>query len=75
MRLKWFAAGIAALSLSWTVLNLGNPPWAHDVDLEVCGPDTKPANLAFTLKDANGLAVNLTEYKGDVVLLDFWATW
>lgn len=29
----------------------------------------------FTLKDANGKDVSLAEYKGKVVLLNFWATW
>ena len=29
----------------------------------------------FALKDADGKAVHLSDYKGKVVLLDFWATW
>jgi peroxiredoxin len=29
----------------------------------------------FTLTDANGQAVKLSEYRGKVVLLNFWATW
>lgn len=29
----------------------------------------------FTLKDANGQTVTPADYKGKVVLLDFWATW
>ena len=29
----------------------------------------------FALKDANGQTAHLTDYKGKVVLLDFWATW
>lgn len=29
----------------------------------------------FVLKDAGGAAVNLADYKGNVVLLNFWATW
>ena len=29
----------------------------------------------FELKDANGQTVHLSDYRGKVVLLDFWATW
>ena len=29
----------------------------------------------FTLKDATGAAVKLSDYRGKVVLLNFWATW
>jgi peroxiredoxin len=34
----------------------------------------KPAPV-FSLKDADGKAVAPADYKGKVVLLDFWATW
>jgi peroxiredoxin len=29
----------------------------------------------FVLRDVNGVAVKLSDYRGKVVLLDFWATW
>jgi len=34
----------------------------------------KPA-VMFTLKDVNGKSVSLQDYKGKIVVLDFWATW
>ena len=37
-------------------------------------PDRRPAP-EFALKDADGKTVHLADYKGKVVLLDFFATW
>ena len=33
------------------------------------------AAAEFSLKDANGATVKLSDYRGKVVLLNFWATW
>ena len=35
----------------------------------------KKANLEFTLKDMHGAKVHLTDFKGKVILVNFWATW
>jgi peroxiredoxin len=47
------------------------PPAAQ----EVCEANGGVANLDFTVKDINGTDVNLASLKGNVILLDFWATW
>ena len=56
--------------------------------LMACSPRTPVRNTAsvkpestrkkapeFTLKDSHGAPVHLSDFKGKVVLLDFWATW
>jgi peroxiredoxin len=54
----------------------GSPPKIVKApDAAACPADAKPANLNFTLKDTAGKEVRLADYKGKVLLLDFWATW
>ena len=40
-----------------------------------CTETDRKANLNFVLKDINGNDVTLSDYRGKVILLDFWATW
>jgi thiol-disulfide isomerase/thioredoxin len=40
-----------------------------------CPADARPAKMDFTMKDVAGKAVTLSQFKGKVVVLDFWATW
>jgi peroxiredoxin len=42
---------------------------------EVKPPKDRKAAPIFTLKDSSGADLRLSEYKGKVVLLNFWATW
>src|SRR4051795_189426 len=35
----------------------------------------KSSKLDMVLKDRNGADVHLTDYRGKVVLVNFWATW
>ena len=41
----------------------------------VCDADAKPAPMDFTLQDMNGGELDLAALKGNVILLNFWATW
>jgi peroxiredoxin len=40
-----------------------------------CAANGKPAKLNFTFKDINNRKVSLSDFKGKVIILDFWATW
>ena len=48
---------------------------AADPDAGLKPADKRKPAPTFTLKDASGAAVNLADYKGKVVLVNFWATW
>ena len=42
---------------------------------QTCSANAKDANLDLKFKDIHGKSVTLSDYKGKVILLDFWATW
>jgi thiol-disulfide isomerase/thioredoxin len=48
---------------------------AAGADSGVCNAAAKRANLGFTLSDIDGNGVLLSAYRGQVILLNFWATW
>src|SRR5262245_1228627 len=41
----------------------------------VCDPKEGPADLTLNMPGLEGRPVALSDYKGKVLLLDFWATW
>jgi peroxiredoxin len=57
--------------------DIGASAWSAKRPAGTAVKDTKDRKPApdFELKDANGKVVHLSDYKGKVVLLDFWATW
>ena len=69
MRSRWTAAVLVIAALAACGGRSSKTPGA------ACPADAKPANLNFTLKDTAGKEVRLADYKGKVLLLDFWATW
>jgi peroxiredoxin len=81
MQIRWAVATTGALVLAF--LTLGTPlsvrvgwfaPEAEAV-AGACDANAKPANLNFILKDMNNKDVKLADFKGKVIVLDFWATW
>ena len=42
---------------------------------QACDADAKPAPLDYTLRDIHDNEVSLAALKGNVILLNFWATW
>jgi peroxiredoxin len=81
MRHRWILAVAGALGLALLTQDAPLPSlsslWAGaDASSPFsCPADAKPAKLDFTLKNADGRSVTLAEHKGEVILLDFWATW
>jgi thiol-disulfide isomerase/thioredoxin len=66
-------AQVALLLLA--VLLAAQPLGARAAEHGVCNVQRKKANLNFTVKDVAGKDVRLGSYRGQVVLVNFWATW
>jgi peroxiredoxin len=80
-RKRWIAAAAAAVGVALFAVPFLRGPGDHVVADSrpaptgaMCAAKTS-ANFDFTLKDPAGANVKLSDYKGKVVLLNFWATW
>ncbi len=88
-RAAWLAMGAVALALGliWIApgVNENHTTGAASGEQGAAGENPgdpgdgdvtgKAAPLQFTLKDMNGVDVKLANFKGKVILLNFWATW
>jgi len=66
-------AAAASAAVAFLLASCSRPSSAPTGDLKSQN-QRKPAPN-FSLKDADGNAVNLADYRGKVVLVNFWATW
>jgi len=62
------AASVLTLVFTFLVWNAKLPASTIEASLRKAAPD-------FTLEDSTGAPIQLSAFKGKVVLLDFWATW
>jgi peroxiredoxin len=83
---RWVLAGALTLALGFAALPVGLQFFDDDdhaaaggesaaVMPSFCDGKRKTAALEFTVKDMNGREVRMADYKGKVILLNFWATW
>ena len=77
MKSRWIAAAAAAGAIALLVVPwMLHPRAASKSATPVTAHESEgAANLDLTLKDMNGKAVRLADYKGKVILLNVWATW
>jgi cytochrome c biogenesis protein CcmG, thiol:disulfide interchange protein DsbE len=81
---RWIAAGAAAcaVALLTVPLMIKGARTSHQAAVEAPAAATpastskgETAKLDLVVKDMNGASVRLADYKGKVILLNFWATW
>jgi thiol-disulfide isomerase/thioredoxin len=68
-------ATLSALALALLTMDVPLPIPFLEAAAGSCPANAKPANLNFTMKDMNNKSVRLADFKGKVLLIDFWATW
>ena len=65
---KYVVVSLLLLALSLVACGGQDPP-------ETTGINVGSVTVDFTLEALDGSEVSLSEYRGDVVLINFWATW
>ena len=83
---RWLVAaaigvGLAVFAMPWLLGRSGTEsldspePSDPSATANVCAAKKTAAKLDFTVKDMHGAEVTLADFKGKVILLNYWATW
>src|SRR5512133_3458921 len=90
MKLRWMlialGLAVAMTAIAWLPLRSAGTGESASIATGVrapargatkagCPAEPRPAKLDATLKDMYGRDVKLADYRGKVVVLNFWATW
>jgi cytochrome c biogenesis protein CcmG, thiol:disulfide interchange protein DsbE len=80
MKSRWIAAGAAACALAlltvpWMLRGEGTAPPVAGGTPSASASTGAVAKLDLTVKDMNGASIRLADYKGKVIVMNFWATW
>ena len=62
-------------SVCLVIVALGVTAGAQAAAAGACEANGNPAKLNFTFNDLNNRKIALSDFKGKVIILDFWATW
>jgi len=73
--INWKSFGLVSVVAAATVVSCSGPSPGLRSTLVSQPGDVRQVAPDFTLKDASGAAVKLSDLRGKVVLLNFWATW
>lgn len=76
MHMRWIIAGVSALGLGLAAVPF-LPAGTQTAGAVIASCDGKgtPANFNFRVKDVDGKSVDLADFKGKVVMMNFFATW
>lgn len=75
----WIVVAAVVLVAAYTVYNKNKPLPDSQPESRITGKSEKSSSVPkvpdFSLKDLDGKTVKLSDYRGKMVFLNFWATW